>query len=296
MVGGVPDIVQQEVIRLLAETRGAPVTLLNFSFLGGGCINHDGRLETSQGNFFMKWNDARQYPRMFETEAHGLHVLRQTGTLHVARVIGWFEQDLYQGIVLELVESNGRSKSYGQDLGRGLAALHQHTHRTFGLDIDNYIGSLPQGNTPATSWVDFFIHQRLAPQLRMAVDSNQLDPGEVSQFETLYKKLPAIFPEEKPALLHGDLWSGNVIVNDTGAPCLIDPAVYYGHREAELAFTQLFGGFDDTFLEAYHEVFALAPGFAARVDTYNLYPLLVHVNLFGGSYAAQVKSILRKIV
>lgn len=280
---------------MLAKTGSTPVTLLGFSFLAGGCINNGGQFKTSRGKYFVKWNDGRKYPRMFEAEAHGLATLRRAGTLHVPEVIGWFSQAEYQGIVLELVESSARSALYWQHLGHGLAALHKHTHNTFGLDINNYIGSLPQSNTAAATWVDFYIHQRLAPQLKMAADHGRLDQSTLRRFDTLYKKLPQIFPNEQPALLHGDLWSGNVIINHTGAPCLIDPAVYYGHREAELAFTQLFGGFDHNFLDAYNESYTLPPGFASRVDVYNLYPLLVHVNLFGGSYATQVRSILKKL-
>lgn len=294
MVGSIPDIVQQQVIRILSPTNSASVKLLEFSFLGGGCINPGGRVSTSQGKYFVKWNEARLYPRMFETEAQGLLLLRQCTLLHVPQVIGRFTQGPYQGIVLELIESNGPSETYWQELGHGLAALHQNTHETFGLDHDNYIGSLPQANHPENDWPGFFIRRRLEPQLKMAVDQGRLDAETVRHFEALYKKLPQIFPPEKPALLHGDLWSGNVITNHAGAPCLIDPAVYYGHREAELAFTRLFGGFDDTFYAAYNDIYPLTPGFEQRIDLYNLYPLLVHVNLFGGGYAGQVKSVLRK--
>ena len=296
MIGAVPDIVQHQVIHVLTQAGSPPVTLLDFSFLAGGCINSGGRLKTFGGDFFIKWNDARRFPHMFQTEAAGLDLLRGANTLHIPEVMGVFEQGGYQGIVLEFIGHRQPSSAYWQDLGHGLAALHQNSHPVFGLDHANYIGSLPQHNTPTASWSEFFIQQRLVPQLRMAVDSGRLDQDAVRQFERLYSKLPEIFPEEKPALLHGDLWSGNVIIDDAGAPCLIDPAVYYGHREVELAFTRLFGGFNDVFYSAYTEQFPLAPGFQQRVEVYNLYPLLVHVNLFGGGYAGQVRSILKRMV
>jgi len=232
---------------------------------------------------------------MFETEAAGLKLLREAASLHVPEVIGAFEQDTHQGILLELITGRTPSSTYWRDLGHGLAALHKHSYTRFGLDYANYIGSLPQSNTPAASWTEFFISQRLGPQLTIAIDSGRLDLNVARQFEALYKNLPQIFPEEKPALLHGDLWTGNVIVNDTGGPCLIDPAVYYGHREAELAFTHLFGGFEEGFYGAYEEMYPLTPAFEQRVDVYNLYPLLVHVNLFGGGYARQVQSILTRM-
>jgi len=296
MIGGVPDMVQDQVSLILAKTGGAPATLFDFSFLAGGCINSGGRLKTSHGDFFIKWNDALRFPRMFETEAAGLNKLRDASGLRIPRVVGAFEQDRYQGIVLEFVESRQRSSTYWQDLGYGLAALHRHSQPQFGLDYDNYIGSLPQHNALTVSWSQFFADQRLTPQLRMAVDSGRLGGEAMRQFDALYKKLEGFFPDEKPALLHGDLWTGNVVVDDAGTPCLIDPAVYYGHREAELAFTHLFGGFEEAFYSAYAERFPLTPGFLERMDVYNLYPLLVHVNLFGGSYAAQVRSILESIV
>jgi protein-ribulosamine 3-kinase len=126
------------------------------------------------------------------------------------------------------------------------------------------------------------------------MESHLLDHSIVKSFENLYKLLPSLLPVEVPALVHGDLWSGNVIIDQLGSPCLIDPAVHYGNREAELAFTQLFGGFDDVFYNSYHEAFKLQNGFQQRADLYNLYPLLVHVNLFGGGYVQQVRSILKK--
>jgi len=296
MIGGVPDIVQRQVTGILTKPGSAPVTLVDFSPLAGGCINPGGHLKTSIGDFFIKWNDAIRFPRMFETEAAGLQLLHGASDLHIPVVIGVFEQGSYQGIVLEFIRGRRPSPTYWRDLGYGLAALHKNSRPDFGLDHANYIGSLPQQNAPTSSWDKFFAHQRLAPQLRMAVDRGRLDLDAARQFEALYQKLPEIFPEEKPALLHGDLWSGNVIVDAGGAPCLIDPAVYYGHREAELAFTRLFGGFDEDFFSAYAEEFPLAPGFAQRIDVYNLYPLLVYVNLFGGGYAGQVRSILKRII
>jgi fructosamine-3-kinase len=170
------------------------------------------------------------------------------------------------------------------------------TYHYFGLDHDNYIGSLPQYNSPRPAWVRFFIEQRIEIQLKTAIDNGRAEPSIVPVFERLYKLLPSIMPEEKPALLHGDLWINNLIENERGEPCLVDPAVYYGSREAEIAYTYLFGGFERGFFDVYDATYPLQPGFGERIDLYNLYPLLVHVNLFGGGYLQQVKEIVRRFV
>jgi len=290
----VPDTVQRNIVQILERQSGKSVSLQQFSFTGGGCINHGGRLKTSSGDFFVKWNSAAHYPKMFEAEASGLGLLKRSTSLHGPAVIGWFEADEYQGILLDFVESKTKKASYWEDLGKGLASLHRNSNETFGLDRSNYIGSLPQSNEPRPSWIEFFIHQRLSPQLELAFDSHHFDKSILKQFEHLYTLLPSVMPVERPALIHGDLWSGNLITNSIGAPCLIDPAVYYGHREAELAFTQLFGGFDRTFYSSYDDAFKLSSGFQNRVDLYNLYPLLVHVNLFGGGYVGQASAVLKK--
>ena len=154
-------------------------------------------------------------------------------------------------------------------------------------------GRFEQYNHPNSNWINFFIEQRLDVQVKLAIKSGAVDAGWEKKFEALYAKLPSLIAVEKPSLIHGDLWSGNLITDEKGEPCLIDPAVYYGNREADLAMTRLFGGFSGEFYSAYEEAFPLPPGAEGRVDLYNLYPLLVHVNLFGGSYVHSVESILR---
>lgn len=260
--------------------------------MAGGCINNGGKLETSVGSFFIKWNDIENLSGMFDAEAKGLHLLSTTRTLAVPNVVGTASTDLHQFLLLEFVESNLPSKNFWNVLGNQVAALHKIKNECYGLSRDNYIGSLPQKNERRKSWVDFFIELRLLPQLSRAIDSCLIDSSASKKFEILFNKLPSLLPVEEPSLLHGDLWSGNVIADHHGAPCVIDPAVYFGHREVELAFTNLFGGFGIAFYESYEDAFPLTPGFEQRIDLYNLYPLLVHVNLFGGSYWRHVMTIL----
>ncbi len=292
----VPEVIQHGVVSLLKQKIADTLTLKDFSFTGGGCINNGGRLTTSHGTYFLKWNDADKFPEMFKTEAKGLKLLAESKSMYIPEVIGAGEAGSYQFLVLEFIMASYRTQHYWRDFGIQLAMLHRNTSLSFGLDHDNYIGSLPQHNSLHSSWIEFFIHNRLEAQLRLAERSALVDKSLLRNFETLYTKLPDLLATEKPALLHGDLWSGNVMVNQHGAPGLIDPAVYFGHREMDIAMTQLFGGFNPEFLQVYHEVFPLAPGVEDRLQIYNLYPLLVHVNLFGGDYLAQVNSILRRFI
>lgn len=289
----VPSIPLAIIESIETHTRS---TFRGFSFASGGCINHGGKLTTSGNVYFLKWNDLNKFPGMFEAEARGLTLLRNADALSVPEVIHVGSVGSYQFLLLQHIETSGNIPDYWNDFGRGLALLHRHSATDFGLDHDNYIGSLPQRNQRAASWVEFFVEQRLRVQLRMAHDHGKIDKKVLKEFDSLFPKLSSFFPEEPPALLHGDLWGGNIMATSAGDPCLIDPAVYYGHREADLAMTQLFGGFDSSFLNAYREVYPLETGWEERLDLYNLYPLLVHVNLFGGGYANQVVSILKRFV
>lgn len=290
MLSSVPAAIQNELITFLNAD------LKNFSFCSGGCINNGGKLETSAGIFFLKWNDSKKFPSMFEAEARGLKLLAGPDVIKIPKVILTREVGSFQFLLLELINEQRKSSTYWKKLGEQLASLHKNSSSHFGLDHNNYIGSLPQTNTLKTNWIDFFIECRLEAQLKRALDTAKIQRDVSQAFQALYKKLPSLLPTEKPSLLHGDLWSGNLITDNKGEPCLIDPAVYFGHREAELAFTKLFGGFSSEFYENYNNNFPLIKGYAQRFDIYNLYPLMVHFNLFGGEYLSQVVSILRRFV
>jgi protein-ribulosamine 3-kinase len=268
-------------------------SILDFSFAGGGCINQGGKLTTAIGSFFLKWNDDKKFPGMFEAESKGLHLLHRQNAIRIPKVIGHGKKSPHQFLLLEFVEQKSRSKNYWEQLGLRLASLHRCSSEFFGLDHANYIGSLRQFNYTNSNWINFFIEQRLEVQVNLAINNGVAPAAWAKKFEALYVKLPSLITIEQPSLLHGDLWSGNLITDDKGEPCLIDPAVYYGNREADLAMTRLFGGFSGEFYSAYEEAFPLPPASENRVDLYNLYPLLVHVNLFGGSYVHSVESILK---
>ena len=195
---------------------------------------------------------------------------------------------------MENIHMTARKPDYWTMLGVKLTKLHSHKTNKFGLDHDNFIGSLAQSNKTHSDWVEFFITERLSKQIEISRNKEAISTATVKQFDHLYTRFENFFPKESPVLIHGDLWSGNLITDDFGGPCLIDPAVYYGHREIELSMTKLFGGFDNEFYRSYHEAMPLENGFEERVEVYNLYPLMVHVNLFGGHYLQEVEFILKR--
>ena len=251
-------------------------------------------MSASQGECFVKVNSANRFPGMFEAESKGLNRLRQTDTLRIPEVysVCQFGDDAY--LLMEYLPEAPKGTDFWEVFGTGLASLHRHSNESYGLDHDNYIGSLPQSNTVASDWTSFFVEQRLEPQLRMA--DSLINSSERRRFEQLFHRLDQLIPSEPPALLHGDLWSGNYLTDDHGMPVLMDPAIYFGHREMDLAMMHLFGGFSTELFQHYHDVYPLEKGWRERIDLHNLYPLLVHVNLFGPSYLSGIRSTLVRYV
>ncbi len=264
--------------------------------VGGGSICDSRLLRTDKGNYFLKMSNSPQASAMFEAEAKGLEMLAATKSLKIPEVIFYSSEDNVSFLLMEYIEQGVPTATFWKEFGYGLAELHRESNPFFGLDSDSFIGSLPQRNTPKDNWVDFFILERIQPQIDLAVNRSAIDKDAISKFEKLYIILPEIFPEEKPALIHGDLWNGNFIVTSQGMPAIFDPSVSFAYREMDLAMSMLFGGFDQKFYNAYNEAFPLQNGFENRVEIYQLYYLMVHVNLFGGSYLNAVKSILTKYV
>jgi protein-ribulosamine 3-kinase len=271
--------------------------IVEVSRISGGSINSAYRIGMDDGNVcFVKTNSGHLYD-MFRTEARGLGLLREACRgirIPDVRGVGVTAGNELSWLMLEYIENGSPGTSFFRNFGEYLAGLHRNSSPCFGLDHDNYIGRLEQSNTGHDSWSVFFAQERLLPQLKSAVD-NGLLPSSISRnFDILIAGLDDIFPPEPPALLHGDLWGGNYLCDGNNTPVMIDPAVYYGHREMEIAFTRLFGGYDPDFYAGYHEAWPLENGHEQRVDICNLYPLLVHTNLFGSSYAGQVKAIIRR--
>lgn len=263
--------------------------LKHVSSVSGGSINAAYCLHTNVGDYIMKRNSKSAYPRMFNCEAEGLAAIRSTKTIAVPEVVllADFEEDSY--LVLEWIENIRATTKASELLGRQLAAMHKHTAKQFGFGHDNYMGSLPQSNKLHDTWSRFFIEERLQPMVKIAVDRQLLSSQDVQTFDKLYSNLSGSFTEEPAALLHGDLWGGNYLIGTHGKPFLIDPAVSYGNREFDIAMTTLFGGFSREFYDAYQESYPLQAGWQQRVALWNLYPLLLHLNLFGSGYLRQVR-------
>ncbi len=262
--------------------------------VSGGSINQAVQIKTERGDLFLKWN--RSAPKdFFEREAAGLQLLRNANSgIRVPEVVAERSADGDRPgfLLMEYITPGSRGDAFR--FGEELAVLHGNRAGKFGLDRDNYIGSLPQLNNFHEHWLSFFAEMRIEPQLKMAVDSGKLGSTSQKGWIGLLKRLDTIIPESKPSLLHGDLWSGNYMFDSEGRAVLIDPAVYYGHPEMDLSFTKMFGGFDASFYHGYRSVTPLDPDFEDRIPVYNLYPLLVHVNLFGGHYSDQCRRFLRK--
>lgn len=283
-----------EFIHLILKKHVSPsIQFQGFKSISGGCINNAYRVTTTEGHFFLKWNKEELF-EMFDTEAHGLKLLHTHSPIITPKPLA--KGTLYNRAYLltEWLEQGAQSATFWEIFGENLAKQHKKTNSTFGLDHDNFIGSLPQRNNEHGSWVDFFINERLEPQIKLASSKGLISHTIHSQFDVLFNKLEQLIPQESPALLHGDLWSGNFMVDHSGEAAIFDPAVYYGHRETELSFTMLFGGFSERFYHQYNDIFPLEPGFDNRIGIHNLYPLLVHVNLFGSSYLSGIVQTLNR--
>ncbi|HKJ17273.1 MAG TPA: fructosamine kinase family protein [Xanthomonadales bacterium] len=291
-MGDYPEILDQLDL-------GPPVEIAS---VGGGCIAQAGVATFDDGTrVFVK--RAAGDPKMFRCEADGLRELAKADALRVPKVIAVSDQAL----VLEYIESGQHEPEFFSNFGRRFAKMHQTRSRACGFAADNFIGSTPQLNEPldgswesaenheGSEWTDFFVTRRLRYQVELAEQnghgfelSRLLDQGEATILEILEPNC------ESPSLLHGDLWGGNFMADEQGRACLIDPAVYYGHREADLAMTRLFGGFDASFYSAYEEAWPLESEWQERLQIYQLYHLLNHLNLFGSAYYSRSKQVLER--
>jgi fructosamine-3-kinase len=259
---------------------------------GGGDINDAWQLQTAGGPLFLKMNDARQYPGMFAREAEALRYLKAHSPFRIPAVICADEWEGQAFLLLEWIEPGTADAQTGEKLGAQLAEQHLHQSQHFGWEKDNYMGKLVQLNKWTAQWPEFFAAQRIEPLWRQARDQGFFDAGDSRHLERLWHRLEEWVPQEPPALVHGDLWAGNYLVDQAGHPVLIDPALHFGHREADLAMMNLFGGFPAQAYEAYQQGYPLEGDWQARIPLHQLYPLLVHVVLFGGGYAGQVSAIL----
>lgn len=263
--------------------------------LGGGCINRAFVLRDGASAWFVKVNDAQRLA-MFQSEAAGLEALAAAKALRVPTPLGAGLAGAEAFLVLEYLAFGRPRRDSGAEAGHRLAHLHRQSQARFGWDRDNFIGSTPQPNAEDRDWAAFWQSRRLCPQLDLA-----LAQGFGGRLQERGRRLAEVCPalidhDPQPSLLHGDLWSGNMAFDAAGQPVLFDPAVYYGDREADLAMTELFGGFGADFQAAYREAWPLDPGYQVRRDLYNLYHILNHLNLFGAGYLGQALGMIDRLL
>lgn len=278
----------------IAASLNIPPGCVTFTPINGGSINQTYRIDISDTPAaFFKTNSATKFPQLLEMEAKGLTLLQNAGIIKTPALIDLFTINDNQVLLMEWITPGSKTQAFWNHFGAQLAAIHSCTSPNFGLDHNNYMGAVQQTNTPAADWIFFFQHHRLQPLVEKSAHKGLLQPQHLRQFEKLYRSLPDLFEKQtSPSLLHGDLWSGNFICNNNQQPVLIDPAVYYGHSSIDLGMTTLFGGFHSRFYEAYHYHRPPEPNFKEQWEAAKLYPLLIHLLLFGASYRAPIENIL----
>ena len=276
----------------IEENTGAKIK--SISSLLGGCISDAYKITDEKNNdYFLKLNPTPK--DLFIKESNGLKELRKANAIRVPEVKACNEEFL----LTEFISTGNRSKNFFEDFGRRFAGLHKYTGKKFGFFEDNYIGSNPQINTADESeendWIAFYFNKRILYQYKLAEKNGYATKELNGGISYLEKNIHKIIGDavEPPTLLHGDLWGGNYISDENGDACLIDPAVYYGNREADLAMTKLFGGFNHEFYSSYNDSFPLKQGYEYRENIYILYHVLNHLNLFGTSYYSHAISLIR---
>ncbi len=285
----------QTIAKEISKATGKEFEVKETRSVGGGCINQGYKIQSLDRQYFVKLNQA-SLVEMFVAEALGLKQMHQTQTLTIPYPVCWGTVGNSCYIVLEWLELGGRSNSEAwSKMGRQLAQMHQQgTSDRFGWKMNNTIGSTPQINTWMDNWGDFFAEQRIGYQLRLAKTRGGNFPDTNQVIAAVKEHLAD--REPVASIVHGDLWSGNASVTVEGEPVIFDPATYYGDRETDIAMTELFGGFPQSFYQGYNQQWELDSGYKKRKNIYNLYHILNHFNLFGGGYGSQANSMIRKIL
>ncbi|SFK59600.1 Fructosamine-3-kinase [Nitrosomonas aestuarii] len=285
-----------EIAKQIAATTQQPFDPKVIKIIGGGCINQTYSVADDHRCFFVKTNAADRFA-MFAAEAAGLQEIIQSNTLRAPHPICWERDKQHVWLVLEYLDLNYRTHGNAEEFGKRLAAMHRTNAPQFGWTRDNTIGSTPQINTPSPDWPAFWRTNRLQYQLDLAQTKGY--HGKLQKLgEQLLEDFSQFFTSytPRPSLLHGDLWNGNFSYDHTGQPVVFDPAVYHGDRETDIAMTELFGGFPADFYSAYRHEYPLESGYNVRKVLYNLYHVLNHLNLFGGSYRHQAEEMMNYLL
>lgn len=282
----------EQIIRHISDQIQSQITA--FRPVSGGDISSAYLLETQHQKLFLKVNSKSFAKSMFLAEQKGLQAIENTKTIAVPQVHLVSELDGKAFLLMDFIESRRPNAKDYTHFGRDLANLHLVSNDHFGFSSDNFIGNLPQSNAFHADWAEFYWNERIHPQLEIAKKNKALDDAKIPSKESALKIFRQVFGEVKPSLLHGDLWGGNYLISTDGTPYLIDPAVYYGHSMVDVAMSCLFRGFDAEFYDAYHEIISKQSYYQEQIKLYQLYYLLVHLNLFGRSYRSSVVDILER--
>lgn len=284
-----------QIAQQISEATGEKFTIKQHHSVGGGCINQGYSLIGESKTYFIKLNSA-SLVEMFAAEALGLKQMYATQTIRIPQPICWGMVDNSAFLVMEWLElGRGANSSSWEEMGRQLAAMHRFEGaKQFGWELNNTIGSTPQVNTWTHNWSEFFANHRIGFQLRLAKGRGGSFPNTGKVIAAVTKLLQDHHPQ--PSLVHGDLWSGNAAITESGEPVILDPATYWGDREVDLAMTELFGGFPASFYRGYNQAWQLDSEYQQRKDLYNLYHILNHFNLFGGGYGNQAMRMIEKIL
>lgn len=285
-----------QIAEQISAAIGHPYEIDAPSPRGGGSINQAWMVESRGQRYFVKLNQAHR-EEMFAAEAEGLNEMAATRAIKVPKALCWGVAGTNSFIVMDYLDTGPNGSDTQALMGTQLARMHQATQDRFGWHRNNTIGSTPQINDWSPSWIDFWRDQRLGYQLELA-KTNGAPRGMIQTGERLMEAFQSLFTDYVPvaSLLHGDLWGGNAAADQEGNPVIFDPATYYGDREADIAMTELFGGFSQAFYSAYNETWPLDDGYAVRKILYNAYHLLNHFNLFGGGYASQAQSSMERVL
>lgn len=285
----------QQLGEELSHILARPFTVATYDSVGGGCISSSYHLTTTSGeSYFLKRHDAGLVA-MFDAEARALKAIADSNSITVPAAHAWGVIGQYSYLLMDYLQLGNRGSD--ESLGQQLAAMHTHTRSRFGWQQDNFIGSSLQDNTSENDWIEFWRRHRLSTQLQLAASKGH-DGLLQQKGQRLLEGFDCLFSSyhPEPSLLHGDLWSGNYSFDQRGQPVLFDPASYYGDREADLAMTELFGGFGHRFYAAYNEAWPLDEGYKVRKPFYNLYHILNHLNLFGSAYAGQAEQMMDRLL
>ncbi|MGB0429160.1 MAG: fructosamine kinase family protein [Bacteroidia bacterium] len=286
-------MISQNLAKSICQRIGKSHLNASISNITGGDVSQAYKFSFIKNeHYFVKVNSAKRFA-MFRQEQLALESINAAVPFSTPKIIDAHTTLKQSFLILEFIEPELKTNEFWSNLAKNLVSLHQKTEPYFGFHQNNFIGSLNQVNTKCNNWIDFFILNRIRPQAKIAFNNHLLTTWHLQKLDTLYLKLNSIFPIEKPALLHGDLWAGNVLCAKNQKALFIDPASYFGHREMDLAFSLMFGGFNSVFYDSYSALAKLEPNFAKRVPYYNLYPTLVHLNLFGKSYLSPIEQLLK---